>query len=109
VEDLSRLADDSMWCTSQGGGNVTTVRPAAMSAPGSAPVNPRLGEDERPPHVAPSPEIPVSFTGKPEPAAGAPDPAAPAWKPAGSPGVTRTPPPVPPEPPGRSMPGWALA
>ena len=68
MQDLSASAADSMWVTSQGGGNVSTVRPGAMSAPGSMPVNPRLGEDENPPQVSfTGPVIEPGHTGKPAP------------------------------------------
>lgn len=40
MQDLSSLAKDSMWVTSQEAGNMMSGRPGAMSAPGSQPVTP---------------------------------------------------------------------
>jgi hypothetical protein len=40
VQDLSNLAKDSMWVTSQAGGNMTSSNEKAMTAPGSPPVDP---------------------------------------------------------------------
>jgi hypothetical protein len=40
VQDLSSLAEDAMWPTSQAAGNMTSGRDKAMSAPGSPPVDP---------------------------------------------------------------------
>jgi hypothetical protein len=68
VQDLSRLAEDSMWVTSQAGGNMMSGRPKAMSAPGSVPVNPLPAASEQDePNVEMGPVIPVGDTGRPEP------------------------------------------
>lgn len=40
MEDLSDLAKNSMWVTSEEAGNMMSGRHAAMSAPGSDPVTP---------------------------------------------------------------------
>lgn len=40
MQDLSRLAIDSMWVTSQEGGNMVHDSSLAMTAPGSAPSTP---------------------------------------------------------------------
>jgi hypothetical protein len=52
MQDLSASAADSMWCTSQGAGNMTSGRPSAMSAPGSVPVDPMPpAKEQGDPHV----------------------------------------------------------
>lgn len=40
MQDLSQLAEDSMWVTSQAAGNMTSSNENAMTAPGSRPVDP---------------------------------------------------------------------
>ena len=40
MRDLSALATDSMWVTSQEGGNLVHDNSGAMTAPGSRPVTP---------------------------------------------------------------------
>jgi hypothetical protein len=40
MQDLSPLAKDSMWVTSQAAGNMTSSTEKAMTAPGSRPVDP---------------------------------------------------------------------
>jgi hypothetical protein len=68
VQDLSRLAEDSMWVTSQGAGNMTSGRPRAMSAPGSKPVDPLPeAKEQEDPHVELGPPRPVGRNGKREP------------------------------------------
>jgi hypothetical protein len=52
MQDLSSLARDSMWPTSQEAGNMMSGRHAAMSAPGSDPVTPLPpAKDQGEPHV----------------------------------------------------------
>ena len=52
MRDLSSLATDSMWVTSQEGGNLVHDNSGAMTAPGSRPVTPMPPEVEQPdPHV----------------------------------------------------------
>ncbi len=66
MEDLSRLAEGSMWPTSQAAGNMMSGRQRAMSAPGSAPTDPLPPEkDQGEPAVeVPDPVAPGS-NGKP--------------------------------------------
>ena len=40
MKDLSSLAADSMWVTSQAAGNMTSSTEKALTAPGSRPVDP---------------------------------------------------------------------
>jgi hypothetical protein len=40
MRDLSHLAADSMWVTSQSAGNMTSSNEQALTAPGSRPVDP---------------------------------------------------------------------
>ena len=89
MEDLSALAQDSMWVTSQAGGNMQSGRPAAMSAPGSPPVDPLPPANAQgDPHVVMAgPQRPPGEDGKPQPGTYAPNPVR--WGPAGSPGVSR--------------------
>lgn len=47
MQDLSSLAADSMWPTSQSAGNRSARPDAAMTAPGSAPVDRELAEQLR--------------------------------------------------------------
>jgi hypothetical protein len=98
MQDLSHLAENSMTVTSQAAGNMTSGRPAAMSAPGSQPVDPLPPtQDQDDPNMTMSPEIPVSFTGHPAPkAAESWTPPAARWGPVVPPDVTREPAPAPP-------------
>jgi hypothetical protein len=68
VRDLSELAADSMWLTSQSAGNMTSSSKQAMTAPGSTPVDPlpdRVHQSD--PQVVPSgPQIEVGTSGKPQ-------------------------------------------
>lgn len=48
MRDLSALAVDSMWVTSQEGGNLVHDNSGAMTAPGSRPVTPMPPEVEQP-------------------------------------------------------------
>jgi hypothetical protein len=68
MQDLSNLARDSLWATSQEAGNMMSGRPAAMSAPGSPPVTPLPpAKDQGVPEVVDSgPEIPPGSDGKPK-------------------------------------------
>ena len=53
MKDLSSLAADSMWVTSQEGGNLVHDNSGAMTAPGSKPVTPLPpAEDQPDPTVA---------------------------------------------------------
>lgn len=73
MQDLSPLAADSMWPTSQEAGNMMSGRHAAMSAPGSDPVTPLPpAKDQGEPHVTPSngPVIRPGDDGKPPARAG---------------------------------------
>lgn len=55
VKDLSSLAADSMWVTSQEGGNMVHDNTGAYSAPGTEPVTPMPPADKQPdPHVTPA-------------------------------------------------------
>ena len=48
MRDLSALARDSMWVTSQEGGNLVHDNSGAMTAPGSRPVTPLPPVSEQP-------------------------------------------------------------
>ena len=48
MRDLSALANDSMWVTSQEGGNLVHDNSGAMTAPGSRPVTPLPPVAEQP-------------------------------------------------------------
>jgi hypothetical protein len=106
VQDLSRLADNSLTATSQGAGNMMSSNATAMTAPGSQPVTPLPpARDQDTPNMEMSPRIPVSWTGKPQASKQAGDPRQPqpAWGKTTTPDVIRTPPPAPPEPEGTAM------
>lgn len=92
MQDLSSLAKDSLWVTSQEGGNMMSGRPAAMSAPGSPPVTPLPPtKDQGTPKVTMSgPEISPGDTGKPEPKTTW-NPPKPSWGKPAIPDVSRTP------------------
>jgi hypothetical protein len=67
MEDLSHLATDSMWPTSQEAGNMMSDRPAAMSAPGSPPVTPLPpAKDQGRPTVTVPPATRPGDDGKPQ-------------------------------------------
>lgn len=93
MQDLSSLAVDSLWVTSQEAGNMMSGRPRAMSAPGSPPVTPLPpAKDQGVPQVTDSgPEIPPGSDGKPKArtTAGKPALPEPAWKPTTTPAVVR--------------------
>jgi hypothetical protein len=90
IRDISDLAIDSMWATSQAAGNRTSLPDVAMTAPGSTPVDGELKPAEMAdPHVSNSgPEIPVGADGKPQPAQEH-VPGPPRWKPTTVPDVVR--------------------
>ena len=70
MQDLSHLAADSMWPTSQEAGNMMSGRPKAMSAPGSNPTTPLPpAKDQGDPTVenSPGPHISPGDDGKPQP------------------------------------------
>jgi hypothetical protein len=94
VGDLSPLAEDSMWPTSQAAGNMSSSNAAAMTAPGSMPVDPlpdRMHQSD--PQVTPSgPEIEPGTSGKPQARTDSNPPPRPEWV------MTRTAWPVSPEP-----------
>lgn len=48
MQDLSSLAKDSMWITSQEGGNLVHNSEGAFSAPGSEPVTPMPAAEHMP-------------------------------------------------------------
>jgi hypothetical protein len=66
MRDLSALAADSMWITSQEGGNMIHDNTGAWSAPGTEPVTPMPDADHQPdPHVAMIPKpLSVGTTGQ---------------------------------------------
>lgn len=90
MQDLSSLAKDSMWPTSQEAGNMMSGRPAAMSAPGSPPTTPLPpAKDQGDPSVQFSgPEIKAGTDGKPK-ARTAWNPGEPAWSKTTTPDVVR--------------------
>jgi hypothetical protein len=56
MQDLSTLAEGSMWPTSQAAGNMMSGRSRAMSAPGSKPTDPLPpAKDQGEPDVQASP------------------------------------------------------
>lgn len=93
MEDLSSLAKDSMWATSQAGGNMMSDPATAMTAPGSDPVDPLPpAKDQGHPHVTfSSPEIKPGTDGKPQASgqAGPYKPSPPKWGPVTVPQVIR--------------------
>lgn len=92
MQDLSSLARDSMWPTSQAAGNRQSTPGNAMTAPGSSPVDRELPPDQMAdPEVEVGPLRPVGGDGKPKAriTAGPPGLPSPAWKPVSSPDVVR--------------------
>ena len=70
MQDLSQLAKNSMWVSSQEAGNMMSGRPAAMSAPGSDPTTPLPpAKDQGTPevHDSPGPHINPGDNGKKKP------------------------------------------
>ena len=90
MQDLSHLAKDSIWPTSQAAGNMMSDRAAAMSAPGSQPVDPLPpAKDQGEPAVdVPATPIRPGTDGKPKAATGYHAPA-PAWSKTSTPDVVR--------------------
>jgi hypothetical protein len=81
MKDLSPLAKNSMWPTSQSGGNRMCSNSEAMTAPGSSPVDPEIpsAQQSDPSVTIPAP-MPSGTSGKPQ--ASKQDsyhPARPAW------------------------------
>lgn len=98
MQDLSNLAKNSMWVTSQAGGNMLASNAEAMTAPGSQPVD-NLNDHQSQVHENPAVEnsnaeqIPSGTSGKPQ-ASGQQGPAPrprPAWGPVTTPDVLRKP------------------
>lgn len=90
MQDLSHLAKDSMWPTSQEAGNMMSDRPAAMSAPGSQPVTPLPpAKDQGAPTVAMPAATEPGDDGKPKAREGW-SPGAPAWSKTSTPETPRT-------------------
>jgi hypothetical protein len=89
MRDLSALAKDTMWLTSQAGGNMQSSNRLAMTAPGSQPVDPVPDRTQQgDPHVELGPARPPGQDGKPQPASSyTPNPAR--WGPVTVPDVVR--------------------
>jgi hypothetical protein len=65
--DLSKLAEDSMWPTSQAGGNMTSNNRGAMTAPGSPPVDPLIDRAKQgDPTVKLGAQMKTGTSGKPQ-------------------------------------------
>lgn len=81
MRDLSALAADSMWVTSQEGGNLVHDNSGAMTAPGSRPVTPLPPVEDQPdPAVALGTALKVGAPARhPQPSASF-TPAAVTWK-----------------------------
>ena len=94
MQDLSGLAKNSMWVTSQAGGNMTSSSAEAFTAPGSEPVDPVPDRDKQgDPHVDLAEPMPPATSGKPQAASQVSarwSPGAPAWGPVTVPDVVRT-------------------
>jgi hypothetical protein len=91
-QDLSGLARDSMWVTSQAAGNRQSKPDNAMTAPGSSPVDRELPEDQMAdPTVETGPVRPVGSDGKPRASATTGDwrPGPVAWSKTTTPDVVR--------------------
>jgi hypothetical protein len=91
-QDLSSLAKDSMWPTSQAGGNMQSDADTAMTAPGSEPVDPLPDRDHQgDPHVeVPASSMPPGTDGKARAASGDfTPPPRPAWGKTTRPAVAR--------------------
>jgi hypothetical protein len=90
VQDLSHLAKDSMWPTSQEAGNMMSDRPAAMSAPGSPPVTPLPPAKDQGTPAVPLPAATwPGDDGKPEAGQGW-NPGSPAWTKTSTPQTPRS-------------------
>lgn len=91
MRDLSALAKNSMWPTSQAGGNMVSDNDEAMTAPGSQPVDKLTDRAvQSDPVVEVGPPQPPGTDGKPQ-ARGQnwSPPGPPRWKPATAPDVVR--------------------
>jgi hypothetical protein len=67
MQDLSKLAKDSPWSSSQAAGNMTSSNREAMTAPGSPPVDPvQPASDQGDPTVKLGAQMPVGTSGKPQ-------------------------------------------
>jgi hypothetical protein len=87
--DLSGLAKDSMWVTSQAGGNMVSSNDGAHTAPGSQPVDKLTDRDvQSDPHVELPPPTPPGTDGKPK-AHTWTKPGPPAWTPVSHPDPVR--------------------
>lgn len=96
MQDLSQLAENSMWATSQAGGNMQSSSRQAMTAPGAPPVDPVPDRSEQgDPVIELGTPMKTGTSGKP-PASGltsyTPGPAK--WSPTTVPQVVRSKPPV---------------
>lgn len=92
MQDLSPLARESIWVTSQAGGNRQSSNELAQTAPGSSPVDPEVpSRSQSDPHVDIGAMLPVGTDGKPQASgqSGAWRPGAPAWGPVTQPDVLR--------------------
>ncbi len=90
--NLSKLAKDSMWSSSMAGGNMTSSNRAAMTAPGSSPVDPMpAAENQDDPAIPLSTPMKTGTSGKPQASGQASYVPAPVrWGPVSSPEVTRS-------------------
>jgi hypothetical protein len=67
MQDLSPLAKDSMWASSQAGGNMTSTNRQAMTAPGSPPVDPLIDRaSQGDPTVQLGEQMKTGTSGKPQ-------------------------------------------
>ena len=79
MRDLSALARDSMWVTSQEGGNLVHDNSPAMTAPGTTPATPQPpAENQANPKVGTSADLPVGTPPRRVDASFSPSPAT--WK-----------------------------
>ena len=67
MQDLSDLAEDSIWCSSQAAGNMSSSNKETMTAPGSPPVDPVIPASEQGnPTVKLGSQMPAGTSGKPQ-------------------------------------------
>ncbi len=79
MQDLSALARNGPWVTSQAGGNMISSNEQAMTGPGSEPVDPLPDRDRQgDPHVTYTGDVPVGTAPARRPAPF--NPAAVTWK-----------------------------
>jgi hypothetical protein len=92
VQDLSPLADDSIWPTSQAGGNMTSSNRLARTAPGSPPVDDLVDRAvQSDPTIKLGAQMETGTSGKPQASGQAsytPSPVR--WVPTTKPGVVRS-------------------